>query len=175
MTLYRGRGCPHCHNTGFHGRTGIFELLEVDDTIRGLINQRSPDATIRHAATEAGMRSMGEDGLKKVLQGRTTLEEVTRVVYLAEQLLRLCPSCKTVLSQEHEYCHGCGEYVGEHCEKCRRRLQTAWTFCPHCGAGNHHVRGVDAEVTAEPAVVRPAKTERRRLLRRDEDKSKRAA
>src|SRR4029079_11502741 len=79
VTLHRGRGCPHCRETGYAGRTGIFEMFEVDETIRSLIVSNSADNVIRHAAVEAGMRSMGEDGLKKVLAGSTTLEEVTRV------------------------------------------------------------------------------------------------
>jgi type IV pilus assembly protein PilB len=134
VTLYRGTGCPHCHNSGYHGRTGIFEILEVNDAIRTLVNQNTPDATIRHVATEGGMRSIGEDGLMKVMEGWTTLEEVTRVVYLVEQGARICPECKTVLSQEFEYCPACGGFVGEHCEKCRRRLNTDWTYCPFCGS-----------------------------------------
>jgi len=134
LTLYRGRGCQSCHNTGFQGRTGVFEGLEVDETIRSLIVQNAPDTTIRQAAIEAGMRSIGEDGLKKVMLGITTLDEVTRVVYLAEQNLKVCPNCNSVLSQDFEYCPTCGEYVGEHCERCKRRKNADWMFCPYCGA-----------------------------------------
>ena len=133
VTLFRGRGCSHCHETGYYGRTGIFELLEIDDQQRQLISQGATDATIRQAAVEAGMRSIGEDGLRKALEGRTTLEEVTRVVYLAEQAPKICPRCQTVLNKEYEYCTSCGEFVGEHCEKCHRRMMVDWTFCPFCG------------------------------------------
>ena len=133
VTLWRGRGCSHCHDTGYYGRTGIFEILDVEDQLRALIAQGATDATIRQAAIEAGMRSIGEDGLKKALEGRTTLEEVTRVVYLSENSPKLCPRCQTVLNKEYEYCTMCGEFVGEHCEKCRRRMMNEWTFCPFCG------------------------------------------
>lgn len=133
VTLHRGRGCPHCHHTGYLGRTGIFEVLDVGETIRGLIVQGAPDSAIRHAAVEGGMRSIGEDGLRKVLDGRTTLDEVTRVVYLAEQSVRVCPECQSVLNPEFEYCHACGTYVGEHCERCRRRMNPEWGYCPYCG------------------------------------------
>ncbi|HEY3217086.1 MAG TPA: ATPase, T2SS/T4P/T4SS family [Candidatus Eisenbacteria bacterium] len=133
VLLHRGRGCPHCRHTGYQGRIGIFEVLEVNETIRTLINQNAADATIRHAAIEAGMRSIGEDGLKKVLGGSTTLEEVTRVVYLADQGAKVCPSCTMVLAKDYEYCPSCGEFVGEHCESCRRRVHPGWTFCPFCG------------------------------------------
>src|SRR5205823_9543014 len=128
------KGCPHCHQTGYTGRSGIFEILEIDDRVRSLVSQNSTDSAIRHAAGEAGMRSMGEDGLKKVLEGRTTLEEVTRVVYLGEQSARICPSCRAVLGHDFEYCTGCGRFVGENCEKCPRRVAAEWGFCPGCGS-----------------------------------------
>src|SRR5262249_26012744 len=126
LTLHRGRGCKDCHESGYSGRTGIFEMFEIDETLRSLILQSSSDAVIRQAAIEAGMRSMGEDGLKKVMAGHTTLEEITRVVYLAEQAGRLCPSCQTYLTQEFDYCTTCGEYVGEHCERCHKRMSPDW-------------------------------------------------
>jgi predicted RNA-binding Zn-ribbon protein involved in translation (DUF1610 family) len=144
--LSRGRGCGHCHETGYRGRIGIFEVLEVDERIRGMIVGGATDGTVRLAAVEAGMRSIGEDGLKKVLSGRTTLEEVSRVVYLSDHSAKVCPSCKGVLNAEFEYCPACGEFVGDHCESCRRRLQPSWTFCPYCGAdapGTNTGQGAD--------------------------------
>jgi type IV pilus assembly protein PilB len=134
ITLWRGRGCSHCHETGYQGRTGIFEVLGVDDAVRALVVRGAPDVAIRQAAIEAGMRSIGEDGLQKVMSGVTTLEEVTRMVYLEELSGKVCPSCRNVLSQDFEYCPGCGSFVGDHCESCRRRLNPEWTFCPSCGA-----------------------------------------
>jgi type IV pilus assembly protein PilB len=133
VQLSRGRGCPHCRETGYQGRTGIFEMLEVTDSIRQLINQGAPDALIRHAAIEGGMRSIGEDGLRKVMAGVTTLDEVTRVVYLVEAETRICPTCHTVCAREFDYCPSCGDYVGEHCEGCHRRVHPQWAFCPACG------------------------------------------
>jgi type IV pilus assembly protein PilB len=136
LKLHRGRGCPHCRQTGYMGRTGIFEVLEINDHVRSLVLRGATDAAIRVAATEGGMRSIGEDGLQKVMAGITTLDEVARVVYLEEQSARMCPSCKSILSSEFEYCPSCGDFVGEHCEKCRRRLSVRWRFCAFCGAPN---------------------------------------
>jgi len=133
VRLVRGRGCPTCRETGYVGRTGIFEVLEIDDPIRALINQSAPDSLVRAAAIDAGMRSIGEDGLRKVMAGVTTLDEVTRVVYLVENEARICSSCHSVCAREFDYCPTCGEYVGEHCEKCRRRVHPQWAFCPGCG------------------------------------------
>ena len=171
LTLHRGRGCPNCHDTGYLGRTGIFEVLQVDDTIRGLVTQNAPDSAIRQAAVEAGMRTIGEDGLTKVLSGATTLEEVTRVVYLAEAAGRVCPDCQSVLNKEFEYCPSCGTFVGEHCEHCRRRLNPGWSFCPYCGADSHH-----AEQAAPPdEAPRPIRERRRGTRRADDDVPRRKA
>jgi type IV pilus assembly protein PilB len=154
VTLYRARGCKHCKEHGYHGRTGIFEVLDVNDAVRGLVLSNSSDHAIRQAAIENGMRSIGEDGLKKVLAGETTLDEVTRSVYLEEQGAKFCPSCGTVLVQEYAYCTKCGEFVGEHCESCRRRFSPEWAFCPFCGAARAG-GAVHAAKDAEPHRVAP--------------------
>jgi hypothetical protein len=133
VQLSRGRGCPHCRSTGYHGRMGIFETLEVTEELRRMITQNVSDAAIRTAALENGMRTMGEDGLRKVLEGLTTLDEVSRVIYLADQGTKTCPACQASLAREFEYCPSCGEFVGEHCSSCRKRLDPGWAWCPFCG------------------------------------------
>ena len=109
------------------------------------------DHVIRQAAMEAGMHSIGEDGLRKVLAGKTTLDEVGRVIYIAQHAGKVCPSCSSVLGHDFEYCPTCGEFVGEHCESCHRRLNPSWGYCPHCG-----------EDTSHADHVAPAKPRRRR-------------
>jgi len=83
VTLYRGEGCEACRGTGYKGRIGIYELMEVNDEIAELIVHRAPLADIREAAKANGMRELREDGLEKVLQGITTPDEVMRVVFTA--------------------------------------------------------------------------------------------
>jgi general secretion pathway protein E len=79
-TLYTGgAGCAACKETGYRGRTGIHELLVVDDDVRALIMKNADAAAIRRAATAAGMVTLREDGAAKVLAGETTIEEVLRV------------------------------------------------------------------------------------------------
>ena len=78
-TLYRGAGCPDCIETGYKGRTGIFELLIVDDETQELIMKRSGANVIKQASIAKGMRTLRDDGVRKILAGDTTVEEVLRV------------------------------------------------------------------------------------------------
>ncbi len=80
-TFYRGRGCKVCNNTGFIGRMGIFEILNVTEELRKLIMSGTFNLdTLRSAARKAGMTTMFEDGLRKVERGQTTIGEVLRVI-----------------------------------------------------------------------------------------------
>ncbi len=79
VTFYRGRGCGYCGGTGYKGRTGIHEVLRVDEEIRDLILERASVGMIRRAAQAKGFRDLRFDGLRKVVAGMTTLEEVVRV------------------------------------------------------------------------------------------------
>jgi general secretion pathway protein E len=72
-------GCEHCVNSGYKGRTGVYELLVVDETIQGLIHGRAAENDVVKAAVANGMRSMREDGERLVAEGVTSLEEVVRV------------------------------------------------------------------------------------------------
>jgi len=76
VTFYIGKGCKACKEIGYRGRTGIYELLAMSDQIRELLSTKASLDVIRKAAREEGMRTMRENGLEKVLQGITSLEEV---------------------------------------------------------------------------------------------------
>jgi len=80
VLLYRGKGCKLCNNTGYSGRIGIFEVLEMEEDIKKLIMARANADQIRTQAIKEGMSTMFDDGIKKVLKGVTTIEEVMRVV-----------------------------------------------------------------------------------------------
>ena len=78
-TFYTPHACPACNRSGYRGRTGIYELLGVDDPLRRLIHDRASEQKLREYANERGMRSLREDGMRWVTQGVTSLEEVVRV------------------------------------------------------------------------------------------------
>jgi type IV pilus assembly protein PilB len=77
-TMMKGKGCTNCSGTGCRGRMGIFEIFVIDDEARKLIYDQAPSSVLRARAREMGMRTLREDGIRKVLAGITTAEEVIR-------------------------------------------------------------------------------------------------
>lgn len=76
--FYYGKGCESCNGTGYRGRKGIYELLNITEPIRELINQRAPSVVIRQKAIELGMVTLRQDGLRSIFDGETTIEEVLK-------------------------------------------------------------------------------------------------
>ncbi|MBP6962928.1 MAG: Flp pilus assembly complex ATPase component TadA [Armatimonadetes bacterium] len=81
VTFSRGKGCDHCKGTGYKGRIGIYELMPITDKIRDLVLARSSSYALKEAAVEAGMKTLRDDAMEKILLGMTTLEESLRVIY----------------------------------------------------------------------------------------------
>jgi general secretion pathway protein E/type IV pilus assembly protein PilB len=79
LKLFKGTGCRSCRNSGYRGRVGLYELLVATDTIRELVIQRTNAMAIRNVALKEGMITLRMDGFRKVLSGKTTIEEVARV------------------------------------------------------------------------------------------------
>jgi type IV pilus assembly protein PilB len=76
--FFYGKGCEACNHTGYKGRKGIYELLDISDPIRELINQRAPTVVLKQKAIELGMLTLREDGLRSIYDGETTIEEVLK-------------------------------------------------------------------------------------------------
>jgi type IV pilus assembly protein PilB len=77
--VFKGQGCSKCQGTGYKGRIGIFEMLEMNNEIRELAFSRSPNSDLRKAAVASGMRTLMEDGKVKIYNGITTPEEIVRI------------------------------------------------------------------------------------------------
>ncbi len=75
-TIYKPKGCSHCHSIGYKGRIGIFEFLPIDNHVRDLIMQKDPTATLRSYTKQQGLETLFHAGLSKVIQGETSLQEV---------------------------------------------------------------------------------------------------
>jgi general secretion pathway protein E/type IV pilus assembly protein PilB len=78
-TIFRGAGCNECAKTGYRGRMGIYEIFQIDDEVRRLIYEKVPSNVIRARARELGMRTLREDGVRKIMAGITTPEEVISI------------------------------------------------------------------------------------------------
>ncbi len=79
VELYWGKGCDSCSGTGFKGRVAVYEILVLDDEIRGVINSpKFSEVMLRDVAKEKGMLNLRQEGLRKVLEGITTVEEVLK-------------------------------------------------------------------------------------------------
>ncbi len=77
-SFYTGGGCDRCGHTGYRGRKGLYELFEVNDTLRDMITERAPTVILRQKAQEMGMRPLRQDGLRNIYEGLTTIEEVLK-------------------------------------------------------------------------------------------------
>jgi len=84
VIAYRGKGCKECNFTGYKGRTGIYEILLMNESIKKLVLQKTSSDIIKKKAIELGMKTLQQDGWEKVLRGITTIEEVMRVTQVEE-------------------------------------------------------------------------------------------
>ena len=84
LTLYKGQGCDKCNNTGYKGRLGIYEMIEITKPIRDLIDKGAKEEEILELAGNLGMKNMREDAAIKVISGQTTVEEMIRVTFISD-------------------------------------------------------------------------------------------
>ncbi len=82
FSFYRGRGCGRCNKSGYRGLFGIYEVFEINEELRGMIIDRLPSSELMQAARRSGMRTLREDGILKILEGETTVEEVLKETQL---------------------------------------------------------------------------------------------
>ncbi len=85
QTFYYGKGCDFCNNTGYRGRTAIYEILVVDDPIRDLVMRQASTALVRAEAKKRGMRTLRESGLLSIFDGLTTIEEVVKETIMEDE------------------------------------------------------------------------------------------
>ena len=135
IPFYRPVGCDPCHQTGYKGRIGIYEVMKITDRLRRMIAQRASEDAIREAAQSSGMLTLGDDALAKVKAGVTTAEELLRVVTEVREIRSICPGCNGPVALDFVACPTCGHRLSSACPGCGRGLQPGWTFCPYCARG----------------------------------------
>ena len=132
FNVYRGKGCDHCKNSGYSGRTGIYEVFPMSARIKEMIASRASEGEIRQTAIAEGMKTLGENALEKVRMGITTLDEIRRVVYLEGESASVCSFCGKVVNADFKVCAYCGHSIESLCPKCSRPRSAEWIICPYC-------------------------------------------
>jgi type IV pilus assembly protein PilB len=135
ISFYRPVGCDACHQTGYRGRIGIYEVMRISDRLRRMIAQRATEDAIREVAASTGMLTLGDDALAKVKAGVTTAEELLRVVTEVREMRSVCPGCQGPVALDFVACPTCGRRLSGACPGCGRGLQPGWSFCPYCARG----------------------------------------
>jgi len=133
---YIGSGCSACNKTGYKGRAGVFEVLTVAPGVQELIASDAGEELISKAAIDEGMQYMIEDGLEKVRQGITSMDELFRVLHArGQEEIFPCPNCNEAIKRESPACPFCGYIIVNKCPTCGTAREMSWMYCPHCGWG----------------------------------------
>ena len=134
FSFTHGKGCRICHGTGFKGRMGIYELLQMTPAVREAINARSSEQVIRQAAIDTGMLPLLEAARDKIHQGKTTPEEIMRVIQWGDDGQASCPKCVRPVPTQAEKCEICKTKSKHLCRSCGQVLDPVWQVCPRCAS-----------------------------------------
>lgn len=128
-----GRDAATCRacNDGYRGRSGVFEVLVVDDEIRTAISAGASTTELRTLARRAGMESMARDALRQVAQGVTTPHEAGQIIALTRGVAAQCTNCEAALPPGAAGCTMCGQPRVNVC-RCGEPLDSRWRYCPAC-------------------------------------------
>ena len=132
INFFQARGCAHCRQTGYQGRTGIYELMELTPPLREIITAQSPEQEFRSAALAMGMVGLRGAGFQKVRDGITSISELARVIEVEEPLQTYCQKCAKPITIDFLACPHCATLVTHRCQFCGKSLQPDWVVCPYC-------------------------------------------
>jgi len=132
MSRVKAQGCKECNYMGYLGRKGIFEVVPFSTKLKELITSGISESELRTSAAALGISTIFEDGLEKMKQGVTTLEEITRVIENDEISRTYCPSCRRYIQSDFLLCPHCGTSSPYVCSACGKSRQPGWVICPYC-------------------------------------------
>lgn len=145
-----GKGCNRCDNKGYYGRTGIFELLVMDDEMRQTISSNYRESEVVKLVRAAGMRTLLEVGIEQVKTGVTTLEELVRVIGPPTLIEHACDQCGRLFNISFMFCPYCGAIRSNICGRCKMPLEDEWQICPACGTSRSDILGNKMSKKSEP-------------------------
>jgi type II secretory ATPase GspE/PulE/Tfp pilus assembly ATPase PilB-like protein/CheY-like chemotaxis protein len=156
VVFYRGAGCSECSKTGYAGRTGIYEMLRMTNTVKELVRQKATESALRRAATLSGTRTLIDDGVGKVRQGLTNPEELLRVIEIESDESFPCPKCGSTVHGDFKSCPYCMTTLRSGCESCGQELKPEWKMCPYCTTPvRAHAGAATAEHVASALAAAP--------------------
>jgi len=155
ITVYRGRGCGACAETGYSGRSAIYEILRMTPALKQLVNRKAPEADMRKAVAQDGTGFLLDHARELLRAGVTTPEEILRVVQVEEDDAIRCPQCGASIQADFSTCPYCRHTLQRACGSCRQELKLEWKACPYCNTA------VDA---ATPDQIPAAQSPGRALL-----------
>jgi type IV pilus assembly protein PilB len=132
-TPRRGGGCQECGGTGYRGRTGVYEILSVDATMRQVLAKDPSEAAVAAQARASGMVTLRASAILKALHGQTTFEEAVRVTHSDHAGGQACPVCQRPVGADMIVCPWCAATLDRgQCQTCARNLDPNWRICPWC-------------------------------------------
>jgi type IV pilus assembly protein PilB len=132
-TPRRGSGCAECGETGYHGRTGIFEVLPVTASLRAVLMTTPTEGAIVAASRKAGMQTLRASALIKAHAGITTYEEVLRATQVDASDGQHCAACGGAVQDGMLACPWCAAALfDDRCVSCARQVESSWRVCPWC-------------------------------------------
>ncbi len=132
-TPMRGAGCPECLESGYRGRTAVYEVLVVDAAMRQVLIKEPTESAIAAQARATGMATLRASAIEKARQGLTTFEEAVRVTHSDHAGGKACPSCERPVENGMVLCPWCATTLDRgHCRSCARGLDSDWKVCPWC-------------------------------------------
>ncbi|WP_298037874.1 ATPase, T2SS/T4P/T4SS family [uncultured Desulfuromonas sp.] len=131
--VFRPLGCHRCNHTGYQGRTGIYELFVMNEDFRHLICENYRESELLDMARAHGMKTLVQDGLEKVKQGMTSLEELLRVIGPQIRHERVCEHCHRTIDAKFLFCPYCGVFKQNLCSNCKVPMEDDWNICAFCG------------------------------------------
>lgn len=145
-----GKGCASCHQTGYRGRTAIYEVFRNTNQAQRLIKHGASELELRNLLAEEGGRLLMQVALERVRAGITSPDEIARVIR-PEEGVSFCPRCRHRVEQRFRSCPFCGVQLRSECAVCHAPLQAGWERCPDCGTSVVH-EGEREEARALPEL-----------------------
>ncbi len=139
--ILKAQGCKECNYIGYKGRTGIFEVVPFSTKLREMITSGATEDQIRAYVVGEGTRTIYDDGIEKIKEGVTTLEEVHRVIETEDIPKTYCPQCQRLIQIDFLICPFCATASPYVCASCAKPQQKDWAVCPFCRHKKTESRG----------------------------------